>query len=276
MLKFTVKNPRMSMLIDTKQEAQPITSGCGKITGMIWNSKTGRLTFNDRTASCMYRWDPQQGKILLREHTNAATGNVYDWMGRIYSCESATGNITMANDDMSEYSVEFKGFNKPCGITMMSNGELYFTDADGVYMVYPFFAEPAKIIDDIPSPKSVCFSVDERRAYVSDQARKKVWYYDLALDGTLANQRMFATTSDFGDEGGPDGICVDADDNVWIAAQGGIYIYDKGGILLGVIHLPSGCTSFCFGGESMQTLFFACGGSVYQLHTEVGGQPLRW
>lgn len=276
MLNITVKNSRLSAIIDVDQELKEIVSECGKIRGMIWNERAGHLTFNDETNSCMYRWSQAKGKTLLKAHMNKAIGNVYDWMGRIYTCESETGNIVMMNDDATEYSVEIKGFDRPNKITMMSNGELYITDSRGVYMTYPIYAEPVRIIDDIGNPMEVCFSVDERKVYVTDQGAKKVWYYDLALDGTVATKRMFATTSDFGSEGGPDSIRVDTNDNVWIAAQKGVYVYDKGGILLGIINLPEDCTSICFGMYALQTIFIACNGKIYTLSVNMSGQRLRW
>jgi sugar lactone lactonase YvrE len=51
---------------------------------------------------------------------------------------------------------------------------------------------------------------------------KKVQVFDYSLEtGSISNGRTFVDTSN--EEGVPDGLCMDAEGNVWVAFFGGPY-----------------------------------------------------
>ena len=59
------------------------------------------------------------------------------------------------------------------------------------------------------------FSLDGRIMYHTDSALQRVYAFDLAEDGSVANRRIFLQ---FGQgDGYPDGMTVDAEDCLWIA-----------------------------------------------------------
>ena len=81
--------------------------------------------------------------------------------------------------------------------------------------------------------------------YVFDYDREK---------GTLSNQQLLCKIS----SGIPDGMCIDAADDLWIAVWGGRVEHRSGrtGELLGEIRLPAErVTSCCFIGSELDTLF---------------------
>lgn len=57
----------------------------------------------------------------------------------------------------------------------------------------------------------------------------------------------------------PDGMCIDADDNLWVATFGGskvLHINPTSGEILGKIEFPCpNITSCCFGGENLNDLY---------------------
>lgn len=100
------------------------------------------------------------------------------------------------------------------------------------------------------------FSLDGRTMYHTDSALRRVYAFDLALDGSASNRRIFAQ---FGDgDGYPDGMTVDAEDCLWIAFWDGWCIrrLSPGGEWLEQIRMPvQRPTSCAFGGADFDRLF---------------------
>ena len=92
--------------------------------------------------------------------------------------------------------------------------------------------------------------------YYTDTILGKVHAFDYDLDtGAISGQRtVFETT-----EGLPDGMCMDAAGNVWVALWGGFkaVCFDScTGSMLHEVRVPvPNVSSVCFGGEDMTTLY---------------------
>jgi sugar lactone lactonase YvrE len=98
-------------------------------------------------------------------------------------------------------------------------------------------------------------SPDGRTLYHTDTLDKRVYAFDLALDGSLSNKRLFA---DITDGGHPDGMAVDADGHVWIAVFGGWRIErrDAAGRKVGEVRFPcSNITKLAFAGDDLRTVY---------------------
>ncbi|EHK76512.1 putative senescence marker protein-30 (SMP-30) [Sinorhizobium meliloti CCNWSX0020] len=100
------------------------------------------------------------------------------------------------------------------------------------------------------------WSPDWRTMYFAETQARSIYAYEFDLDrGAISNRRIFASTSG---EGGPDGLCVDSDGNVWVAVFGGgrIERYSPSGEPLGPLELPNAHPTSCtFGGRELDTLF---------------------
>jgi sugar lactone lactonase YvrE len=100
------------------------------------------------------------------------------------------------------------------------------------------------------------FSNDGRTMYHTDSARRRVYAFDLAPDGTAANRRVFA---EFGEaDGYPDGMTVDAEDCVWIAFWDGWCVrrLSAKAERLAELRVPvQRPTSCAFGGPDLDRLF---------------------
>lgn len=106
------------------------------------------------------------------------------------------------------------------------------------------------------------------RMFYADTAtgRIDVFDYDLTF-GRATNRRPFVEIPV--DRGGPDGLCVDIDGNVWVALWGGGCVecfHGSTGKSLRRVAVPvSKVSSCCFGGESFDTLFIT---TAWEGHTE--------
>jgi len=100
------------------------------------------------------------------------------------------------------------------------------------------------------------FSVDGSRLYHTDTLGRVIYQFDLAADGTISGKRPFVEIA--ADAGCPDGMCVDAEDGLWVAHFGGgrVSRFDANGALQARVDLPvSQVTSCAFGGPDYCDLY---------------------
>ena len=100
---------------------------------------------------------------------------------------------------------------------------------------------------------------------VAESAGQDLVAFDLAADGTLSNQRVWAELPEY-----PDGICIDGEDGIWIASPVGDRCVRvlEGGAVTDVLDFPGRHAIACaIGGHDERTLF-VCTSSTH-------GQPER-
>jgi gluconolactonase len=74
-------------------------------------------------------------------------------------------------------------------------------------------------------------------------------------------------------DGVPDGVKLDVEGCVYCAAAGGIWVFDRDGRKLGVIHTPEVPTNLAFGGDEMKTLLITGRTSLYGIRMKMAGLP---
>jgi xylono-1,5-lactonase len=92
----------------------------------------------------------------------------------------------------------------------LATGSLYGFRADGSYEVL----DSGYTVANGPA-----FSPDGSVVYHTDSARREIYAFDLAGDGTLQGKRVFSRFSE--DEGKPDGMTTDRHGNLWVAMWDG-------------------------------------------------------
>ncbi len=132
------------------------------------------------------------------------------------------------------------------------DGELYRLDPDG----------PVRVRDGLTISNGIGWSSNGRWMYHIDSPPRLVTRspYD-PLAGTVGDPEVFwqATESD----GFPDGLCLDAEDHVWIAMWGGHAVrrFAPDGREVGRVEVPAErVTSVAFGGPGFSTLFVTTAG----------------
>jgi gluconolactonase len=151
-------------------------------------------------------------------------------------------------------------------------GELWRIDAEG---------KATELYGDVNLTNGIGFSPDGKAIYHSDTARSHVIAHDVAPDGGCSNRRVFAKL----ERGGPDGLAVDVDGFVWVAAYGGSCVcrFDPTGRLDQNVEVPAlEVTSLCFGGDDGRDLYIATAGNaeepslrgcVFRTRAPVAGLP---
>ncbi len=126
-------------------------------------------------------------------------------------------------------------------------GELWRIDSEGV---------GHELYGDVSLTNGIGFSPNGQVLYHSDTARSHVIAHDLGTDGDCTGRRVFAVL----ERGGPDGLAVDEEGYVWVAAYGGgcVSRFSPDGKLDHHVEVPGAeVTSLCFGGSDGRDLYIA-------------------
>jgi sugar lactone lactonase YvrE len=110
-----------------------------------------------------------------------------------------------------------------------------------------------RVADGVAFPNGMALTPGGSSLICAESYGKRLTGFDVAPDGTLSNQRLWA---DLGD-GVPDGICVDAEGAVWygdVPNQRCVRVRE-GGEVLDTIELDRGCFACALGGDDGHTLF---------------------
>jgi xylono-1,5-lactonase len=153
-------------------------------------------------------------------------------------------------------------------------GECYRIGQDG---------KAERLYGDIEVSNGIGFSPDGRTIYHVDSTTKGIWVHDLAADGSVSNRRHIGRSAF--ERGIPDGMCVDADGNLWVAHVGGrrVVKLSPTGDELDQIPVPSkAVTSVVFGGPDLGDMYIVTAdnidqperrGCVFKCRPGVAGQP---
>jgi gluconolactonase len=274
------------------------------------------LFFSDIFGNRIYRLTPDGILSVFRDDSGRTNGNTFDASGRLISCEGAEqgpgGRRRVVRTDMKTGQVEIltdrfegKRYNSPNDVVVDIHGCIWFTDPyyekdrsvlemdqEAVYRIDPG-GHVMRVLSQpqIERPNGLAITPDARTLYVIDShtrpgGNRKVWAFDVAEDGRLGGQRL---VFDFGRGRGGDGMRLDEQGHLWIAAgvlfprhagenadvPPGVYVITPRGELLGRIPIPEDlCTNLAFGGPNRKTLYVTSGKTVYKVPLAVSGYAL--
>jgi gluconolactonase len=273
----------------------------------------GTLYFSDIENNRIMQRAPTGEISVFREPSGRTNGQSFDQQGRLLHCEGAENGpggarrVTRTNLETGEYEIltdRYEGlrYNSPNDICVDHLGRIYFTDprygdrsdlemeVEGVYRI-DLDGSVTRIIEqpDIGRPNGLAITLDSQMLYLVDSAHdvggnRKIWSYYLDKEGYPTNQRE---VFDFGTGRGGDGMRLDLEGNLYIAAgimhsrgpyestdvPPGIYKVSPAGELLGRIPIYEDVlTNLAFGGEDGRTLFITAGKTIYTTRVSIPGQ----
>mgnify|MGYP001774474805 FL=1 len=293
-LKLRKDNAGLDKILDPSQTLQIEAQGFTFIEGGVWNKQKKSLIFNDIPESKTYEYFPGQPPRLIRENTHKANGNAYDLDGNIVVCEhvrSCISKLDVQTGDVRVLASHYEGkeLNSPNDVVVKSNGVIFFTDPrfgrnpswvglereqeldfQGVFSLYPKTGRLRLLCIDLDNPNGLCFSPDEQYLYINDPPKSHIRRFKVRLDGNLEEGTVFAITKGEG-KGKPDGMKTDVEGNLYCCAQGGVHIFNKKGICLGVVKIPEQSGNCAFGGDGMKTLYVMATDKLYSFRTKIKG-----
>ena len=264
------------------------------LEGPVWFGDGRYLLFSDIPNDRLLRWTEETGEVsTFRQSANNTNGNSRDRQGRLVTCEHLTRRVTRTEHDgtITVLLDQFAGkpLNAPNCLTVHSDGAVWFTDPgwgiEGEYegnkaplelprAVYRIDGDTGKatvVVTEMDRPNGIAFSPDEKLVYIVDVGH--IMVFDVVDRTTAVNGRIFVEMS----PGGPDGLVLDLDGNVWASAGmggagfDGVHCYAPDGTLIGQIHLPETCANVTFGGRKKNRLFMTAGRSLYSVMVETKG-----
>jgi gluconolactonase len=278
-------------LLASGAQLELVKSGFMFIEGPVWSAVEQSLIFSDIAGNEMWRWSEADGFSSFRKPSNMANGNAFDHQGRLLTCEHATNRLTRLEADGTTTVVAetFEGtaLNSPNDVVVDRDGAIYFTDP--TYGRSPGFGVPRSpdlsfrglyrvgvdgqievLARDFVQPNGLCFSRDRSILYVNDTERAHIRTFSVSGDRTVDGGEEWAVVTGVG-AGGPDGMKIDEDGNVWCTGPGGLHIFAPDGSKLGVVDVPEQIGNFAWGGADLHTLFICASTGLYRIETEVAG-----
>jgi len=270
------------------------------------------LFFSDIAGNRIMKMDAKGKVSVFRNDSGQTNGNTFDAEGRLISCEGGEqmpGRRRIVRTEMKTGKInvltekyEGKRYNSPNDVCVDGKGRIWFTDpryspdrsdlemdVEGVYRIDPD-GNVSRVLSQkhIDRPNGIAVSPDGATLYVVDShpkpsGNRKVWAFAIADDGSLGKQRL---VYDFGKARGGDGMRVDVQGNLWVAAgisvkrgpgesldvPPGVYVIHPEGKLLGRIAIPENLiTNVAFGGPDLKTVFVTSGKTVYRFQANVAG-----
>ena len=138
-------------------------------------------------------------------------------------------------------------------------GDLYCYDRGGLAILQP----------DTRIANGMAWNRAHDRFYSSDSNEHAVFVYDYDEEtGAISDRRVLFPVED----GVPDGLCIDAEDRIWLAVWNGSRVECRDGVtgaLLAVVRVPAlHTTSCCFCGKDLDTLFITSAGDGLEGETD--------
>jgi gluconolactonase len=259
-----------------------LAGGFKFVEGPVWLEE-GSVLFSDIPSSRLLKWTGKGPVQAVRENSGGANGNAVDNKGRLYTCEGTLRRVTRTGTDnkveVLAESFEGKRLNSPNDIAVRRDGHVWFSDPafgsredtrelpfHGVFHVKPN-KEMSVVARMDKRPNGVALSADGRTLYVAVSDERAVRAWDIDRGGEASNPRIIIT----GIEGVPDGLKVDSQGTIYVAANA-LAVYSPQGQLARTIGLPEKPSNLCFGPDE-KTLFVTARTALYRVIPDNKPEP---
>ncbi|RKS73764.1 gluconolactonase [Motilibacter peucedani] len=292
---YEVLDERFADCARGDKQLETVYTGCRWAEGPVWFPAGRYLLWSDIPNDRLLRWDEATGTVgVFRSPAGFPNGNTIDHHGRLVSAEQGNRRVTRTEHDgsVTVLAERFEGrrLNSPNDVIVRSDGTIFFSDpvygilsdyegnrgeseigASNVYRIDPATGAVSLAADGFDNPNGLVLTPDESQLFVSDSGANLIRAFSVADDGTLADDRLFATGPA---DGGFDNIRLDDAGRLWAAASAdGVHCYDPDGTLLGRILVPEVVGNITFGGQRRNRMFMAATTSIYSLVMSVTGAP---
>jgi gluconolactonase len=259
----------------------------------------GTFVFTETNANRIVQIDADDNVTTFLENTNGSNGLGIDPEGRIVSVQTTPGQTQIGiiyppgSEAVLTDNYQGDAYGRPNDLVVSTTGAVYFSDPGpnvvagapppatpplppSVYYV-PAGGEAIRVAQGIARPNGITLSRDEATLYVNNTNGASLIAFDVQPDGSLDNQRDFAAYHDVttNTEGsvvsGADGIAIDNDGRLYVAATSGVQVFGAEGEHLGTIPIARAPQNIAFAGPDKRTLYIVGRGAVWKVATLAQG-----
>lgn len=216
------------------------------------------------------------GSLLVTQN-----GGIFGAPGRV------DPGIQKISDGRVEYLLRGHGLGAPNDLCFGPDGRLYITDPRGEAdpgdpstvhpgRIWRYDLEQGKLellYEGIQFPNGIRFGRDGQSLFVAETATRRVLRFEVEADEIRGPNVFCEVQGSYSD-----GLCLDTDGNVWVAATfaGNIQVFDPDGKMVDQFDCGENSlvTSCCFGGPDGRTLYVTTFGRVLAFHVDKPGLPL--
>ncbi len=253
--------------------------------------RMGNLWVCDIPFGRIFKVDRQGRFELAAEYDGEPNGLQFHRDGSLYITDHRRGLMRL---DPATGKVEAvlnrvrrEGFKGTNDLVFASNGDIYFTDqgqtglqdpSGRVFRLNAATGHTDMLVDCVPSPNGLVLTADEKTLIVAVTRANQIWRLPLHPDGSTTKVSLFLQLQ--GGLTGPDGLAIDAEDNLAIAhcGLGTVWLFSRLGEPLYRIRSCRGLqtTNLCYGGEGGRSLFITESetGTILKADLPVAGRRL--
>jgi gluconolactonase len=267
---------------------ETLATGFGWAEGPLWDADDGALVFTDVAADTIYALADGMLTPVVEGTSTFTNGLDYDAEGNRLECQHATQRVIerRPNGTTEVVAASFQGapFNSPNDVIAHASGTIFFTDPtygsqpdlgaavpqqpwQGVYRVALDTGVVSLVDDQLSQPNGIALAPNHATLYVSDTENDVVVQYPVAADGTTGAGSVLANVAS------PDGLAVDVNGNLYVAAGTGVVVLAPDGDSWGTIGLTAVPTNVAFGGTDRRSLYVTTPGAVHLVMLGVPGVP---
>lgn len=206
---------------------------------------------------------------------------ITDYKRGLVVLDPETGVVTPLLENAG--SEGFKGVND---LVFAPNGDLYFTDQgqtglqDATGRVYKLSADGnlSCLLGTVPSPNGIVYDPRHNHLLVAVTRAQQIWRIPLGNGSITGKVGVFAQLH--GGLGGPDGLALDEQSNLYIAHTGFGSVWRLSPVAEPLLRIVSGAgisnTNLAFGGENNRYLYVTESqtGSILRTQVPVPGLPM--
>jgi sugar lactone lactonase YvrE len=282
---------KASPVLESGSNVQRVTGGFFNVSGGAVDS-AGDLYFVDPKWQTIYRWSVAAHRLsIVRDNPTDAVELAFDKAGNLIVISSAgNGSVYSFKPDAPHDEITLlpaetatprpgmtpvlpadywrnendliKTESAPKPYQFVSLDHSTFIPAGEAFVTGKLYY--GSKLDDELRAFGMTPVVSSKPFYLTDASEEKTYVADVGQDGTISGLRLFA-------EQGGDGLAVDEQGNVYIAA-GQVLVYNPSGQLIDTINVPERPQQLLFGGEDRKTLFILARTSVYSVRGRFRGR----
>lgn len=213
------------------------------VEGPAVDSKGNLYAVNFKEEGTIGIIDSEGEASLFTKLPNGSIGNGirFDKNDNMYVADYTNHNVLLIKKGETKPTVyaHDSTMNQPNDLAISPNGTLYASDPNWKNETGKLWVvkdQKLHLIEkNMGTTNGIEVSPDGRKLYVNESIQRKIWVYDINLDGTVKNKRLFTSFNDFG----LDGMRCDEKGNLYVCryGKGTIAIVSPAGIVLKEIQL---------------------------------------